>query len=104
MRTSSSYSLANGVDGNELARIAGGPNYLHLIEFPYTFNQVNAFRDALVQELNELGLGGRRDRLDTVRASHRVRARNLDSLPQSFGSAVPDEVFRVVEGDIGGDE
>lgn len=46
------------VDANKLAEMAGGSDSLHLIEVPYTFQQVNAFRDALAQELRDLGMQG----------------------------------------------
>ena len=93
------------VDANKLAEMAGGSDSLYLIEVPYTFNQVNAYRDELLQELNEVGVEG--DVLIDSTLEGRVievRVQNLESLPQSFGSNVPADVYEVVEGDIRGEE
>jgi hypothetical protein len=92
------------VDADELAEIAGGSASLHLIEVPYTFTQVNAFRDALVSELNDLGVEGE-VAIDSTLSGRmiEVRVHDLDSLPLSFGSGVPGELYEVVEGETSTD-
>lgn len=91
------------VDADELARMAGGVNYLHLIEVPYTYRQGYAFRDALGQELRALGL------VDDVRLELTLEGRMievyvLDSqlLPDSFAPDVPSDAYVVIESETVG--
>lgn len=93
------------VDANQLAEIAGGSGSLHLIEVPYTFGQVESFRDDLVQELRGAGVPG--DVLVNSTVEGRmieVVVEDLESLPASFGANVPDDVYEVVEGEISQEE
>ena len=86
------------VDANELARIAGGPSRLRLIEVPHTFQEVNEFRDALVAELEFLGVAG--DVYIQSTLSGRlieVHVLDPDQLPESFGDAIPAAAFSIVE-------
>lgn len=93
------------VDANQLAEIAGGSGSLNLIEVPYTFGQVESFRDDLVQELRGAGVPG--DVLVNSTVEGRmieVVVEDLESLPASFGANVPDDVYEVVEGEISQEE
>lgn len=89
------------VDPNQLAEIAGGSGSLHLIEVPYTFEQVDSFRDDLVQELRDAGVPG--DVLVNSTLEGRtieVIVEDLKSLPPSFGSDIPDDIYEAIEGEI----
>lgn len=89
------------VDANQLAEMAGGSGSLHLIEVPYTFKQIDNFRDDLMRELGDVGVEGAVLINSTVEGrTIEVVIEDLDSLPQSFGSDVPSEVYEVVEGAI----
>lgn len=94
------------VDANELARIAGGLEYLHLIEVPYTFRQVDGFSHALIAELYAAGIGS--DVSDVSIASTlsgriiKVRIRDARLLPDSFGSGVPEDAYEVIESETAG--
>lgn len=93
------------VDADRLAEMAGGSGSLHLIEVPYTFRQVDGFRDRLTQELGEIGVEG--DVLidsTTEGRTIRVVVEDPGSLPDSFGSGVPADLFEVVKGPISGEE
>lgn len=85
------------VEANELARIAGGSEYLHLIEVPYTFKQVDGFRDALVQELRTLGVAGDVFIESTPTGRHiEVHVLDPERLPDAFGAEIPADAFTVV--------
>jgi hypothetical protein len=87
------------VNADTLAEMAGGSGKLHLIEVPYTFKQVNAFRDTLVHELNELGIEGLVEiHADWGGRQIEVYVRGPASLPRSFGAGVPNDAYRVLEG------
>lgn len=86
------------VDANELAYLAGGAEYLYLIEVPYTERQWYDFRIALWRELYALGIEAdvNNERTQTGRMLE-VRVRDVGALPDSFGSGVPDDAYVVVE-------
>lgn len=85
------------VDATELARIAGGGDYLHLIEVPHTFQQVNEYRSALVEELSALGVAGDVFVDSTLTGRFiEVSVLNLDELPKTFGNGIPDDAFSIV--------
>jgi hypothetical protein len=91
------------VDADELARMAGGVNYLHLIEVPYTFRQVDAFRDALVRELRALGLVV--DVLiESTLEGRVIEVYVLDPqlLPDSFAPEVPRDAYVVIKSETVG--
>lgn len=89
------------VDADRLAEMAGGADSLHLIEVPYAFKQVEDFRDNLLQELTDVGVEGDVLINSTVEGrTIEVVVEDLDSLPPSFGSDVPADVYEVVEGEI----
>ncbi len=85
------------VDAAELARIAGGSDYLHLIEVPHTFQEVNEYRTALVEELSALGVAGDVF-VNSTLTGHLidVTVLDLDELPKTFGSGIPDDAFSIV--------
>ena len=86
------------VDANELARIAGGAEYLHLIEVPHTYWQVTNFRDALAAELHALGVAGDIYINSTLTGRFiEVRVLDLDALPETFGADIPNDAFTIVE-------
>lgn len=86
------------VDANHLAEMAGGSDYLHLIEVPYTFRQTEEFRDSLHQDLQELGIEGDVAVQSTVTGRKiEVHVLNEAAIPESFGSGVPDDAYEIVE-------
>ena len=86
------------VDANEIAYLAGGAEYLYLIEVPYTERQSFDFRMALYQELEALGIvyDVNIERTRTGRMIE-VRVRDAGALPDSFASGIPDDAYVVVE-------
>lgn len=83
----------------ELNRIAGGADNLKVVKQPYSYNDVENYRNQLVQELDELGIA------HDVAATHNDKGRLLEfrvedpaSIPTAFGSNVPADAFSVVEG------
>lgn len=85
------------VDADELARIAGGPDYLHLIEVPYSFDQVNDFRDQLYNELSAANIEAS-VLIDSTLTGRMISVHvpDLQALPADFGASVPAESFNVV--------
>lgn len=78
---------------------------MHLIEVPYTFGEVESFRDDLAQELRDAGVPG--DVLVNSTVEGRmieVVVEDLESLPASFGANVPDYIHEVVVGEISQDQ
>ena len=95
----------SAVDADEIARLAGGPQYLHLIEVSHTFKEVTAFRDDLRRELDELGVAAELLIDSTLTGRHiTVRLPDPDALPSDFGAAVPDHLFSVAEGELFSEE
>jgi hypothetical protein len=91
------------VDADRLAEMAGGSDYLHLIEVPYTFHQIDEFRDALVQDLRDSGVEGGVAIESTLTGRWiEVLVRDITSLPESFGSDVPDDAYEILEGGLFG--
>ena len=94
------------VDADELARIAGGVGYLHLIEVPYTYRQVDEFKRTLIDQLRAAGIGS--DVSDISIESTRsgrmieVRVRDTGLLPDSFGSGVPEDAYEIIESETAG--
>ena len=86
------------VDANQLAELAGGAEYLHLIEVPFTFKQVNGFRDALVQDLETVGVAGDVF-IESTLTGRMIEVHVLEGaqLPDTFGYPVPADAFRVIE-------
>lgn len=84
------------VDADELARIAGGPDQLTLIEVAHTWSQVEAFRDALSEELVAAGVKAELF-IDSTVTGRIIRVGALDptALPDDFGSSAPGAVFTV---------
>ena len=91
------------IDANELAYIAGGSEYLHLIEVPHTFRQVNDFRDALVREVDALGIEAG-IYVESTLSGRMIEVHVLDvsALPDSFGSEIPDDAYVVIESETVG--
>ena len=86
------------VDANRLAGIAGGPAYLHLIEVPYTFQDINGFRGALVKDLAVLGIPGDVYIQSTLTGRLiEVHALNPAQLPDSFAHGIPADAFTIVK-------
>lgn len=89
------------VDAEEIARIAGGPEYLHLIEVPHTFRQVDELRDALAAELRSLDIPAELMIESTLTGRHiTVQLPDPSQLPSGFGSSLPDDLFTVVQGEL----
>lgn len=86
------------VDANELAYMAGGAEYLYLIEVPYTDRQWLDLKTELWRELDALGIefDMNTERTQTGRIIE-VRVRDAGALPDSFGSGIPDDAYVVVE-------
>lgn len=91
------------VDPDDLARMAGGVDYLHLIEVPYTYRQVDAFAATLARELRALGLVDD-VRIESTLEGRVIEVRVLDSqlLTDSFAPEVPDDAYVVIESDTVG--
>lgn len=89
------------VDASELARIAGGTSRLHLIEVPHTFRQVDSFRDALAEELSNLGILGE-TLINSTITGRFIEVRVLDpgQLPEDFGNEIPEGTFTIVTGEL----
>ena len=86
------------VDATEIAYLAGGAEYLYLIEVPHKERQSFDFRKALSQELEALTIvyDVSIERTQTGRMIE-VRVRDAGALPDSFASGIPDDVYVVVE-------
>jgi hypothetical protein len=91
------------IDADELARIAGGDEYLHLIEVLYTYRQVVAFRDTLVRELRALDLVID-VRIESTLKGRVIEVRVLDAhlLTDTFAPEVPRDAYVVIESDTVG--
>jgi hypothetical protein len=91
------------VDADELARMAGGVGYLHLIEVPYTWREVQGFRDRLGRELNKLGIESDVNIESTLQGRIiEVHVTDADLLPGSFAPDVPSDAYVVVESPVVG--
>jgi hypothetical protein len=91
------------VDADELARMAGGVGYLHLIEVPYTWREVQDFRDQLGRALHELGIESDVNIESTLQGRIiEVKVIDADLLPESFASDVPSDAYVVVESPVVG--
>lgn len=86
------------VDANRLAEMAGGSGQLHLIEVPYTFRQLEGFRDALHQDLQNNNIEGDVS-VQLTLTGRKIEVHVLDAgtLPASFGSGVPGDAFEIIE-------
>jgi hypothetical protein len=92
------------VNADEIARLAGGSEYLHLIEVSHTFQQVTEFRDELIRELNAIGVQAEVMIDSTMTGRHiTVQIPDPGDLPDGFGSAVPGHLFSIAEGDLFGE-
>jgi hypothetical protein len=91
----------SAVDADEIAHIAGGPQYLHLIEVSHTFREVTEFRDELRHELNAIGIHAELLIDSTLTGRHiTVQLPDPSVLPSDFGSGVPDHLFSIAEGEL----
>ena len=91
----------SAVDADEIARIAGGPQYLHLIEVSHTFREVTEFRDELRRELNAIGIQAELLIDSTLTGRHiTVQLPDPGILPSGFGPGVPDHLFSIAEGEL----
>lgn len=86
------------VDANEIAYLAGGAEYLYLIEVPYTDRQWLDVKTELGQELEALGI---EYDMNAVRSQTgrilEVRVRDVGALPDSFAFGTPDDAYVVIE-------
>jgi len=85
------------VDANQLAAIAGGSDFLRLIEVPYTYRQTEEFRSALIEQLAAAGVSGDVNMNSTLNGRFiEVRVPDADELPNTFGNGVPDDAYSIV--------
>ena len=91
------------VDANEIAYLAGGAEYLYLIEVPYTDREWLDFKLGLWQEIGALDTQADMStkRSQTGRILE-VRVRDMGALPDSFGAGVPDDAYVIIESDYAG--
>ncbi|MGI9528344.1 MAG: hypothetical protein ACR2NG_01415 [Acidimicrobiia bacterium] len=90
----------SAIDVDELARIAGGSDGIRFVEVVYGWHQINEFRDALANELRDLGVPLDVPIESTVNGRHiEVRTPDLDALPDGFGAGVPEDAYTLVESD-----
>ena len=88
-----------GVDESSLNEVVGGAENLRVIEVPYSFQQVNEFRDQLLFEAEALGIRASVPIHSTgTGRTIVVQVPDPDGLPADFGSKVPADVYTVVEG------
>jgi len=86
------------VDANELAYLAGGAEYLYLIEVPYTDRQWVDLKTQLWRELEALGVDYDMNVVHSQTGRvMQVRVRDAGALPDSFAPGVPDDAYVVVE-------
>lgn len=86
------------VDANEIAYMAGGAEYLYLIEVPYTDRQWLDLKTELWQELEALGVDYDMNVVHSQTGRvMQVRVRDAGALLDSFAPGVPDDVYVVVE-------
>ena len=86
------------VDTNRLAKIAGGSDYLHLIEVAYTFKQTEEFANALYRDLQHLDIQGDVS-VESTLTDRKIEVHVLDteSVPAWLGSGVPDDAYEIIE-------
>lgn len=94
------------VGADQLARMAGGAEYLHLVEVPYTYRQVDDFKHALIADLRAGGIGSDVSNVwieSTLSGRFaEVHVRDVSLLPDSFGSGVPEEAYEIIESETAG--
>ena len=83
------------VDADRIAQIAGGPQEVQLIQVPYSFEEVNSFRDELLHPRVNTSIHSTTSGRWIV-----VTVEDFGDLPGDYGSGVPDDVFSVVEGEL----
>ena len=82
------------VDLDRIAEIGGGPDVVRLIEVPYSFEQMNAFRDTLAAQLEAGGIGLAVNIDSTLNGrTMTFRVSDRDLLPEGFGEGVPDDAY-----------
>lgn len=93
------------VDADQIAEIAGGSNYLHLIEVPYTYREVDEFRDSLEGDLADSGLKYLVS-IDSTLRGREIVVEVVDAaqLPARFGDGVPSNAYRIKENPFAGTE
>lgn len=86
------------VDPNQLAEMAGGSDYLRLVEVAYTFQETEEFREALGSDLRSFGIEGDVS-VEATTSGRKIEVHVLDagSVPDSFGSEVPDDAYEIIE-------
>lgn len=74
-----------------------------MIEVPYTFKQIETFKDTLYQDLRTLAIQGDVSVSSTL-TGRKIEVHVLDAgvLPDSFGSEVPDDAFEIIESETVG--
>lgn len=88
------------VDVNEVASLAGPEGELRIIEVPYTFDEVNAFRDSFTAQLTAAAIEGDLPIELTLTGRHiEVRVRDASALPNDFGREIPEDIYSIVETD-----
>ena len=88
------------VDVTEVALLAGPTGTLRIIEVPYTFVEVNDFRDSLQRQLAAAGVEHEVVIDSTLTGRHiEVRVRDVAALPDGFGRDLPGDVYSTVETD-----
>ena len=86
----------DAVDADEVAALAGGADSVRLIHVPYSFEEVDAFQDALVSEIRDSGITAEVG-IDSTLTGRKVRLLfpEGEELPAGFGSSVPSEILMV---------
>jgi hypothetical protein len=83
----------------ELYAIVGGAENLQVVEWPFSFAEIETFKQTLATELRALGITGD---ISAMGNGHgrliEVWVEDPSSLPEDFGSAVPDAAFCVGDG------
>lgn len=90
------------VDAAEVATVAGGSGNVSIIEVPYSWDEVNAYRDALVRALAAEKVPASVE-IDSLSNGRRIEivAPNPSDVTESILSAAPEGLVSVSAGDVG---